>query len=93
MREPLKVGLARADAVIVLLPADLARRRPDLLALFGDKPVLIARLEPPRRRRAGRRSASPASASPGRSSGPEAAGCDLVEFAPFPDHGPMTRRR
>ena len=28
MREPLAVGLARADAVVILLPADLPRRRP-----------------------------------------------------------------
>ena len=30
MREPLAAGLARADAVILLLPADLARRRSGL---------------------------------------------------------------
>jgi tetraacyldisaccharide 4'-kinase len=46
MREPLNAGLARADAVIVLLPADLPQADPQLLALFGGKPVLIARLAP-----------------------------------------------
>ncbi|HAJ03125.1 MAG TPA: tetraacyldisaccharide 4'-kinase, partial [Brevundimonas sp.] len=46
MREPLATGLARADAVVVLMPADLPTPDPELLALFGALPVLIARLEP-----------------------------------------------
>lgn len=87
MREPLKAGLARADAVVLLMPGDLGRPDPELLRLFGDTPVLIARLEP-------------AFAPPG---GPQfgfagvgkpwkverslrAAGCQLVDFAAFPDH-------
>jgi len=87
MREPLAVGLARADAVVVLAPADLPAVAPELLALFAGKPVLIARLEP-------------AAAPP---SGPQvgfagvgkpwkveraliAAGCDLADFIPLPDH-------
>ena len=69
MREPLAAGLARADAVVLLLPADLAAPDPALLALFGGKPVLIARLEPLAPPPAGRSSVSPASASPGRWSG------------------------
>ncbi|WP_421736344.1 tetraacyldisaccharide 4'-kinase [Caulobacter sp.] len=88
MREPLKAGLARADAVIILLPADLPQADPALLAMFGDKPVLIARLEP----------AAPPPKGPqvgfagvGKPWKVEraliAAGCDLVDFAPFPDHG------
>ena len=71
MREPLKAGLARADAVVMLLPADLAEPDPELLALFGAMPVLH---RPARARRAAaaraRRSASPASPSRGRSSAP-----------------------
>ena len=46
LREPLAVGLARADAVVVVLPTDLAEADPELLAVFAGKPVLIARLEP-----------------------------------------------
>ena len=87
MREPLKVGLARADAAILLLPADLAVADPELAGLLSAVPVLSAHLA--------------AVASP--PSGPQvgfagvgkpwkveralqAAGCDLVDFAPFPDH-------
>jgi tetraacyldisaccharide 4'-kinase len=88
MREPLKVGLARADAVILLLPADLPSADPALLAMFGQTPVLIARLE----------AASPVPKGPqmgfagvGKPWKVErallAAGCSLVDFAPFPDHG------
>ena len=45
MREPLEAGLARADAVILLLPFDLEAADPELVALFGATPVLIARLD------------------------------------------------
>lgn len=89
MREPLRAGLARADASVVLLPADLPEPDPDLLAQLAGRPVLIARL-------------APAEAPPG---GPQvgfagvgkpwkveralqAAGCDLKDFWPFPDHAP-----
>jgi len=88
MREPLKAGLARADAVVLLLPGDLEEPDPALLAMFGSTPVLIARLTP---------SAAP---PPGPQYGfagvgkpwkveraLRAAGCDLVDFASFPDHG------
>lgn len=88
MREPLKTGLARADAVIVLLPIDMPLPDFDLLVQFGDMPVLVARLE----------SAAPVPEGPqvgfagvGKPWKVEkaltAAGCQLVDFAPFPDHG------
>ena len=88
MREPLEVGLGRADAVVLLLPADLEEPNPLLLAQFGDTPVLVARLEP----------AAPVPPGPqvgfagvGKPWKVEralvAAGCDLKDFAPFPDHG------
>jgi tetraacyldisaccharide 4'-kinase len=88
MREPLKVGLSRADAVIVLLPLDVAQPDFDLLVQFGDMPVLVARLE----------AAAPVPKGPqvgfagiGKPWKVEkaltAAGCQLVDFAPFPDHG------
>jgi tetraacyldisaccharide 4'-kinase len=87
LREPLAAGLARADAVVMLLPADLPALDAELAAMFAGKPVLSARLQ--------------AAAPP--PSGPQlgfagvgkpwkveralrAAGCELVDFAPFPDH-------
>jgi tetraacyldisaccharide 4'-kinase len=89
MREPLKAGLARADAVVVLLPADAPEADPELVATFGALPVFIARLQP----------AAPPPPPPGPLVGfagiakpwkversLKAAGVDLVDFAPFPDH-------
>lgn len=87
MREPLAAGLARADAVVVLVPADLEAPDPALMALFAGKPTLVAWL-------------APAAAPP---PGPQlgfagigkpwkmeraliAAGCKLADFAPLPDH-------
>lgn len=88
MREPLKAGLARADAVIVLLPADLPAADPALLALFGDKPVLIARLEPVGRPPKGPQVGFAGVGKPWKvERALQAAGCDLRDFAPFPDHG------
>jgi len=88
MREPLKVGLARADAAIVLLPADLDAPDPDLLRALAAVPVLVARL-----------SAKPPPAGPqvgfagiGKpwkvERALQAAGCQLADFWPFPDHHP-----
>lgn len=87
LREPLAVGLARADAVILMLPADLAEPDPALVRALIEKPILIARLDP---------AASP---PPGPQVGfagigmpwkveraLKAAGCELVDFLPFPDH-------
>jgi tetraacyldisaccharide 4'-kinase len=89
MREPLRTGLARADAAVVLLPADMPSPDPELLAQLSPTPVLVARLEPA------------AAAPPGPQVGfagvgkpwkveraLQAAGCDLRDFVPFPDHHP-----
>ena len=87
MREPLAAGLARADAVVLLAPADLPAIDPDLIDLFTGKPILIARLEP----------AAPPPSGPqvgfagvGKPWKVEraliAAGCDLADFVPLPDH-------
>jgi tetraacyldisaccharide 4'-kinase len=87
LREPLAAGLLRADAVVLMLPADVAQPDPELMAAFSGKPVLIARL------------LAPAPPPPGPQVGfagvgkpwkveraLKAAGCDLVDFASFPDH-------
>lgn len=88
MREPLQAGLARADAVIVLLPADLPQADPELLALFAGRPVLIARLRPVGPPPSGPQLGFAGIGKPWKvERSLKAAGCDLVEFAPFPDHG------
>lgn len=87
MREPLKAGLARADAVIVLLPADAPAADPELLALFGPLPVFIARLEPKGPPPEGPQVGFAGIAKPWKvERALKAAGCDLKDFAPFPDH-------
>ena len=90
MREPFATGLARADAVVMLLPMGMAAPDRELLALFEGKPVLIARLVP----------AAPPPAGPqlgfagvGKPWKVErallAAGCELADFAALPDHAPL----
>jgi tetraacyldisaccharide 4'-kinase len=87
MREPLTAGLARADAVVVLLPADLDAADPALLALFAGKPVLIARLEPAAPPPPGPQVAFAGIGKPWKMERTlRAAGCDLVDFAPLADH-------
>jgi tetraacyldisaccharide 4'-kinase len=87
MREPLARGLARADAVVVLLPADLAEPDQALLSLFADKPVLIARLEPTRPPLPGPQLGFAGIGKPWKMERALlAAGCELVDFAPLADH-------
>ncbi|MDR3507589.1 MAG: tetraacyldisaccharide 4'-kinase [Caulobacteraceae bacterium] len=87
MREPLGTGLARADAVIILLPADLPAPDPDLLAMLASRPVLIARLEPLAPPPAGRQLGFAGVGKPWKvERALAAAGCDLVDFIPLPDH-------
>jgi tetraacyldisaccharide 4'-kinase len=87
MREPLKAGLARADAVIILLPADLNETDTEMLALFGDLPVFIARLVPAGPPPLGPQVGFAGIAKPWKvERSLIAAGCELVDFAPFPDH-------
>jgi tetraacyldisaccharide 4'-kinase len=86
MREPLATGLARAQASILLRPADLAASDPALAILLAARPVLTARLEgaaPPTGPQLG-------FAGVGKPWKVEralaAAGCRLADFAAFPDH-------
>ena len=90
LREPFAVGLARADAVILLLPADLPRADPELLALFGALPVLTARLAPLAPPPAGPQLGFAGIGKPWKMERAlKAAGCDLVDFAPMADHAPI----
>lgn len=87
MREPLKVGLARADAVIVLLPTDVADVDPELREVFGSLPVFVARLAPEGPPPTGPQVGFAGIAKPWKvERSLKAAGCDLVDFAAFPDH-------
>jgi tetraacyldisaccharide 4'-kinase len=87
MREPLAVGLARADAVVLLLPADLAAPDPRLLGLLGAKPVLIARLTPTAPPPRGPQVGFAGIGKPWKfERALKTAGCDLVDFAPLADH-------
>jgi tetraacyldisaccharide 4'-kinase len=87
MREPLAAGLARADAVLILLPADLRAPALELLAAFKGKPVVIARLMPVRAPPPGPQLAFCGIGKPWKMERAlKAAGCDLADFAPLPDH-------
>lgn len=87
MREPLAKGLARADAVVILLPADLAAPAPDLVETLAAKPVLIARLTPNAPPPPGPQLAFAGLGKPWKfERALKAAGCDLADFANFPDH-------
>jgi len=90
MREPLKAGLARADAVVLLMPMDLAEPDPELLSQLGAAPVLIARLEPAAPPPTGPQFGFAGVGKPWKvERALRAAGCDLVDFAPLPDHAPL----
>ncbi|MDB5451467.1 MAG: lpxK, partial [Caulobacteraceae bacterium] len=86
MREPLAVGLARAQASIVLLPADLAQADPELMEALAARPALTAHLQastPP----SGPQVGFAGVGKPWKvERALQAAGCELADFAPFPDH-------
>jgi len=87
MREPLKAGLARADAVVMMLPTDVGAADPELLDTFGALPVFIARLTPEGPPPSGPQVGFAGIAKPWKvERSLKAAGCDLVDFVPFPDH-------
>jgi tetraacyldisaccharide 4'-kinase len=89
MREPLARGLGRTDAVVLLLPADLPEADPELLALFADRPIHLARLEPAQPPPTGPLVGFAGIAKPWKvERALLAAGAELVDFAPFPDHAP-----
>lgn len=87
MREPLSAGLARADACVVLLPGDMRVVEPDLLRALRSVPVLVARLAPAAPPPAGPQLAFAGVGKPWKvERALVAAGCELAEFVPFPDH-------
>ena len=87
MREPLKAGLARADAVIILLPADLAEADAELVRLFSPLPVLTAHLVPATLPPHGPQVGFAGVGKPWKVERAwQTAGCELADFWPFPDH-------
>jgi tetraacyldisaccharide 4'-kinase len=93
MREPLKAGLARADAAIILLPDDLPAPSPELLELLGETPVLIARLSPVSPPPSGPQLGFAGIGKPWKMERAlKAAGCDLVDFAALPDHAELSEQ-
>ena len=87
MREPLRAGLARADAIILLMPADIPHPDPELVAAFGALPVFVARLVPAAPPPHGPVLGFAGIAKPWKvERALDAAGAELVDFAPFPDH-------
>lgn len=87
MREPLRAGLARADAIVLLMPADVPHPDPELVAAFGPLPVFVARLMPAAPPPTGPLIGFAGIAKPWKvERALDAAGAELVDFAPFPDH-------
>lgn len=91
MREPLKAGLARADAVVLLLPGDLDNPDPELLSTLASVPVLVARLQADGPPPAGPQVGFAGVGKPWKvERALKAAGCELADFWPFPDHHAYT---
>lgn len=87
LREPLAAGLDRADAIVLMLPADVEAPDPELMAVFGGKPVLVARLLPAAPPPPGPQLGFAGVAKPWNvEKSLKAAGCDLVDFGSYPDH-------
>jgi len=87
MREPLAAGLKRADAVLILLPADLPAADPELVRAVAGPTLLTAHLKPAAAPPSGPQVGFAGVGKPWKvERALQAAGCDLKDFAGFPDH-------
>jgi tetraacyldisaccharide 4'-kinase len=90
LREPIETGLSRAQAVVLM-----GEDRAGVIALFGDKPILRARLEPEADAGtlAGQRVLAFAGIGrPGKFFQTlQALGVELIDTRAFADHHPYTR--
>lgn len=87
MREPLAAGLERAEAVLVLLPFDIAQADPELVAMLKGPALLIGHLNPANPPPSGPQVGFAGIGKPWKvERALQAAGCELADFAPFPDH-------
>jgi len=87
MREPLAAGLKRADAVLILLPADLPSVDPELAAVVRGPAALSAHLRPAGALPAGPQVGFAGVGKPWKvERALQAAGCELKDFAGFADH-------
>ena len=90
MREALTAGLARADAVVLLLPIGLDQPDPELVALLYSRPILIARLTAAAPPPPGPQVGFAGVAKPWKvERALQAAGCQLADFVPLADHAPL----
>ena len=93
MREPLAAGLARADGVLVLLPAEVPEADPELTAMLKGPPLLTGHLKPAHPPPAGPQVGFAGIGKPWKvERALQAAGCELADFAPFPDHAAYDQR-
>jgi tetraacyldisaccharide 4'-kinase len=87
MREPLAAGLSRADAVLVLLPADIAQADTELIEMLQGPALLTGHLNPANPPPPGPQVGFAGIGKPWKvERALQAAGCELADFAPFPDH-------
>jgi tetraacyldisaccharide 4'-kinase len=87
LREPLAAGLARAQGVVILLPADLPIAEPDLIRKLKGPTLLCAHLVPGGPPPPGPQVGFAGVGKPWKvERALVAAGCQLADFAPFPDH-------